>query len=135
MRRVQFRIRDVMVLAIIISLALGMVVEEPLEIALAALFCGISCCVVMTLFAFSIFDFWSKIRSAVEHRTFRPFIGRIKWLVIDTIILVWTVAIISISNYIFANCVHRGPWLVLLGALGGAVCGPIIAWSYTRPRP
>jgi len=47
-------------------------------------------------------------------------------LLIDTVILMWTMAIISISNYVIANSVHRASWLVVLGA----ICGPVVAWRF-----
>ena len=126
MQAYQFGVRDVMIAVVLVSVPLGMIVNESPKTGLAALFCAASICVIMTLISISAKDLFVKIKFAFEHRTIRPLIGRIRWLILDTIILTWSFAVISTANYVFANSFGRASWLVILGAL----FGPFTVWYF-----
>ena len=112
-----YTIQDLLALTVVACLAAAFIADEPVAIGLATIFCVISFSGITALVLFSQGNLWRQLKTAIANRSLRPLISRIKWLVIDMVIVVWLVAAISTTNYVLANHVKHAPWLLLIGAL------------------
>ena len=113
----KYNIRALLVLTVAVSMAAALIADEPISIGLASVFCVVSYSGIAILIVVSAGNLWRQLRMALANRSLRPLISRIKWLIIDTVIVVWLFASISITNYVLANHVKHAPWLLLIGAL------------------
>jgi hypothetical protein len=120
----QYNLRSLLTLTVMISAAAALIADEPIQVGLATVFCFVSYNAIAALTLFSAENLWRKTRKSIADHSLRPFVSRIKWLALDSVIAVWLVASISITNYVLANHVKYGPWLLLMGVL----TSPVLAY-------
>lgn len=111
-----FKIRDLLILTGVLAAAAALIADEPISVGLAAVLCVVFYNGIAALTLFSAVNLWRQTSLSIANRSLRPLVSRIKWLVIDTVIVVLLVASISITNYVLASHVKLAPWLLLIGA-------------------
>lgn len=120
----QFSLADLMLWTACSAVVFMLLSGETFSIGFGTMFCVISYVFVLVLGAISIGDLCRRVGRVFVSRSFRPLVSRIKWLILDTVILTWCLTTIPIANHVIANSTANANWLLLLGV----VCSPLIAW-------
>ena len=110
----QVSIKGILILVSLIAGVLSLVANEPLRVAMAAVFCFVCWATASSLF------FWGQRKSF-----------QTKFTVVSVVILCTVLAIV-ISNFVLENGVHKAKYLVQFGWVGAILLGYLISRKLCR---
>ena len=125
----QFRSRDLFIGVFAVAVVLAFLAKEPLVVAVATIFCCVSWIGLAMAIWISGSFLVRQVRQAIESRQFRYFLGvRIKWTLLDVLILAWMIVAIAAANFVLENYISGGKFMLILGLLLSPVFAAILLW-------
>jgi hypothetical protein len=122
----QWRVSDLFFIVAICALAARLLTGESMAVAIASIVVLISSIGICLTAWISATDLHQKIRFTFREKRVGALGNRIKWLLLDGLIVVWLLLAISLANFILENYV-RGAKVQLVFSL---IFGPVLAYVY-----
>lgn len=120
----QFRTQDLFLTIFATAAVLACVAQETLMVAVATVFCCFSWIGLAMAIWISGSYFVRQLTQAFRSHQFRYFLGRrIKWTILDVMVLAWLLVAVAVANYVLENYVS-GAKIMLFVGLG---LSPVIA--------
>ncbi len=108
-----FSLRSLLALTFGVCLLLVFLGQEPVEIALASLFCCFSSIAISILLGLSGRHLLELTQRAIQSRNIRILTQRFRWAYLDGLIIVWLVFGFSVSNYVVKNSIGNAGYLTI----------------------
>lgn len=126
----RFKLSELLIVVALASVALALVVKEPFRVATAALFCYLSVVLLFTLAVVAVKTWATSVIRTVQGRMLYPAAARARWIVFDGLLIIWTIAVVSIHKFVQQNAVAQGDWLVWIGL----AIAPLLAIWWARQK-
>ena len=121
--------------------AVAWTVGEPIEVALAFLFCCVSWLGIAILICCSFGQLLQCSLNSIRNRDVRLIVGRYRWFYVDGVWIVWSVFVLVIMNYVIdhsvagaATAINYG-WRIWLIAIAVGIIIRILKLNWQGELP